>query len=86
MTIDRDVTSALSLELIHRGKERLITTAYRFFGLERPYIGGVGREAAPSSELVDQVEVLRRRYHESVAQLASLPVHGRAAVRLDLRA
>ena len=36
--IDRDGTSALSLELVHRGKERMVTTAYRFFGLERPYL------------------------------------------------
>ncbi|TMA24179.1 MAG: GGDEF domain-containing protein [Deltaproteobacteria bacterium] len=83
MTIDRDVTSALSLELVHRGKERLITTAYRFFGLERPYIGGVGREAPSSSELVDQVEVLRRRYHESVAQLASLTGRLRELAMID---
>src|SRR4051812_7767618 len=60
LSIDHDVTSALSLELVHRGKERLITTGYRFFSVDRPYIGGVGREA--STELVDQVEVLRRRY------------------------
>src|SRR5437762_12134815 len=83
MTIDRDVTAALSLELVHRGKERLITTAYRFFGLERPYIGGVGREAPSSSELVDQVEVLRRRYHESVAQLASLTGRLRELAMID---
>src|SRR5205814_10450736 len=43
MTIDRDVTSALSLELVHRGKERLITTAYRFFGLERSEERRVGK-------------------------------------------
>src|SRR5262249_60945712 len=67
-----DASFSLSLELTHRGRERLITTAYRFFGVERPYLAGVGREAATSSELVDQVDVLRRRYHESVSQLASL--------------
>jgi len=83
LSIDREVTSALSLELVHRGKERLITTAYRFFSLERPYIGGVGREAPPSSELVDQVEVLRRRYHESVAQLASLTGRLRELAMID---
>jgi diguanylate cyclase (GGDEF)-like protein len=83
LTIDRDSTAALSLELVHRGKERLVTTAWRFFGLERPYIGGVGRESASSSELVDQVEVLRRRYHESVSQLASLTGRLRELAMID---
>jgi diguanylate cyclase (GGDEF)-like protein len=83
LSIDRDATSALSLELVHRGKERLVTSAWRFFGLERPYIGGVGREAASSAELVDQVEVLRRRYHESVSQLASLTGRLRELAMID---
>ena len=83
LSIDRDATSALSLELVHRGKERLITTAWRFFGLEKPYIGGVGREAASSAELVDQVEALRRRYHESVSQLASLTGRLRELAMID---
>jgi len=83
LTIDRDSTAALSLELVHRGKERLVTTAWRFFGLERPYIGGVGRESASSAELVDQVEVLRRRYHESVSQLASLTGRLRELAMID---
>src|SRR5205823_14894934 len=66
LTMHQDGTFSLSLELVHRGRERLISTAYRFYGVERPYIAGVGRESATSSELVDQVDVLRRRYHESV--------------------
>ena len=76
-----DPTAALPLELVHRGKERLITTGYRFFSLDRPYLGGVGREA--STELVEQVEVLRRRYHESVAQLASLTGRLRELAMVD---
>jgi len=83
LSIDRESTAALSLELVHRGKERLVTTAWRFFGLEPPYLGGVGREAASSSELVDQVEVLRRRYHESVSQLASLTGRLRELAMID---
>ncbi|MCA1827503.1 MAG: GGDEF domain-containing protein [Myxococcales bacterium] len=83
LSIDREVTSALPLELVHRGKERLITTAYRFFGMERPYTGGVGREAPSSAELIDQVEVLRRRYHESVSQLASLTGRLRELATMD---
>jgi diguanylate cyclase (GGDEF)-like protein len=83
LSIDRDAAFSLSLELVHRGRERLITTAYRFFGLERPYIGGMGRESAHSSELVDQVEALRRRYHESVSQLASLTGRLRELAMID---
>jgi diguanylate cyclase (GGDEF)-like protein len=83
LSLDHDAAFSLSLELVHRGRERLITTAYRFYGLERPYIGGVGRESATSSELVDQVEALRRRYHESVAQLASLTGRLRELAMID---
>jgi diguanylate cyclase (GGDEF)-like protein len=83
LSIDRDGAFSLSLELVHRGRERLITTSYRFFGLDRPFIGGVGREAAQSSELVDQVEALRRRYHESVSQLASLTGRLRELAMID---
>jgi diguanylate cyclase (GGDEF)-like protein len=83
LSIDRDGDFSLSLELVHRGRERLITTSYRFFGLDRPFIGGVGRESAQSSELVDQVEALRRRYHESVSQLASLTGRLRELAMID---
>jgi diguanylate cyclase (GGDEF)-like protein len=82
LSIDRDSTAALALELVHRGKERLFSTSYRFFSLERPYLGAVGRESAPS-ELVGQVEILRRRYHESVAQLASLTGRLRELAMID---
>ncbi|HEY2028403.1 MAG TPA: GGDEF domain-containing protein, partial [Myxococcales bacterium] len=83
LSIDRDGAFSLSLELVHRGRERLIPTSYRFFGLERPHVGGVGRESAQSSELVDQVEALRRRYHESVSQLASLTGRLRELAMID---
>ena len=83
LALDHAATSALSLELVHRGKERLVTAAYRFIALEKPYVGGVGRESASSSELVDQVEVLRRRYHESVSQLASLTGRLRELAMID---
>jgi diguanylate cyclase (GGDEF)-like protein len=83
LSIDRDGAFSLSLELVHRGRERLITTSYRFFGLERPHIAAMGREAAHSTELVDQVEALRRRYHESVSQLASLTGRLRELAMID---
>jgi len=41
------------------------------------------RLAQPSAELVDQVEVLRRRYHESVSQLASLTGRLRELAMID---
>src|SRR5206468_12612730 len=58
-------------------------TTYRFFGVERPYLAAVGRESASSAGLVDQVEVLRRRYHESVSQLASLTGRLRELAMID---
>ena len=74
---------SLSLELVHRGRERLISSAYRFFALDKPYFGAVGRESPPSSDLVDQVDALRRRYHESVSQLASLTGRLRELATVD---
>ena len=84
LTMHQDGTFSLSLELVHRGRERLISTAYRFYGVERPYFAGVGRESATSSDLVDQVDVLRRRYHESVSQLASLTGRLRELAMIDV--
>jgi len=83
LSLHHDATFSLSLELVHRGRERLISTTYRFFGVERPYLAAVGRESATSSELVDQVDVLRRRYHESVSQLASLTGRLRELAMID---
>jgi diguanylate cyclase (GGDEF)-like protein len=83
LTMHQDGTFSLSLELVHRGRERLISTAYRFYGVERPYFAGVGRESAASSELADQVDVLRRRYQESVSQLASLTGRLRELAMID---
>ncbi len=83
LSLHHDVSFSLSLELVHRGRERLISTAYRFYGVDRPYLAGVGRESATSSELVDQVDVLRRRYHESVSQLASLTGRLRELAMVD---
>jgi len=83
LSLHNDGGPSLSLELVHRGRERLVTTVYRFYGVERPYLAGVGRESATSSELVDQVDVLRRRYHESVSQLASLTGRLRELAMID---
>ncbi len=83
LSMHHDAGFSLSLELVHRGRERLITTVYRFFGLERPFLAGVGRESATSSELVDQVDLLRRRYHESVSQLATLTGRLRELAQTD---
>ena len=83
LALDREATGVLALELVHRGRERLLPVSYRFFGLERPYLGGVGRESATSTDLVDQVEALRRRYQESVSQLASLTGRLRELAMID---
>jgi diguanylate cyclase (GGDEF)-like protein len=83
LSLDREATGALSLELVHRGRERLLTAAWRFFGLERRFVGGIGREAATGPDLVDQVEALRRRYQESVSQLASLTGRLRELAMID---
>jgi diguanylate cyclase (GGDEF)-like protein len=83
LSLHHEASFSLSLELVHRGRERLISTAYRFYGVERPYLAGVGRESATSTELVDQVDVLRRRYHESVSQLASLTGRLRELAMVD---
>ena len=83
LSLDGDATTALTLELIHRGRERLVTASYRFFALERPHVGGIGREVATGPDLVDQVEALRRRYQESVSQLASLTGRLRELARID---
>jgi diguanylate cyclase (GGDEF)-like protein len=83
LSLHHDASFSLSLELVHRGRERLISTGYRFFAVEQPYLAGVGRESATSSELVDQVDVLRRRYHESVSQLASLTGRLRELAMID---
>ena len=72
LSSDREGTSRLPLDLVHRGRERLIPTSYRFYPLEHPLTAGVGREGASDAGLVDQVATLNRRYQESLAQLASL--------------
>jgi diguanylate cyclase (GGDEF)-like protein len=72
LSSDREGASRLPLDLVHRGRERLIATSYRFFPLEHPVVAGVGREGASDAGHVDQVATLNRRYQESLAQLASL--------------
>ena len=69
---DQEGTSRMPLDLVHRGRERLIPTIYRFYPLEHPIVCGVGREGASDAGMVDQVATLNRRYQESLAQLASL--------------
>jgi diguanylate cyclase (GGDEF)-like protein len=83
LALDHEATGALALELVHRGRERLVSASYRFFGLERPYVAGAGRESATSPEMVDQVDALRRRYQESVSQLASLTGRLRELATVD---
>ena len=44
----RDATTSFGIELVHRGRERLVAATYRFYELERPYVAGIGRESAPA--------------------------------------
>ncbi len=67
---------------MHRGHERLISASWRFFGLDLQ-LGGIGRESATGLELADQVDGLRRRYQESVNQLASLTGRLRELATVD---
>jgi diguanylate cyclase (GGDEF)-like protein len=72
LALDQEAAHGLTVELVHRGKERMVAAAYRFFALERSIIAGIGREAAHGLEAADQVDALKRRYQESVSQLATL--------------
>ncbi len=73
IAFDRDAgSSPLGLELIHRGHQRLVTASWRFFALELGQLAGIGRESQTGLDLSEQIEMLRRRYQESMNQLASL--------------
>src|SRR5438128_10322910 len=49
LSLHHDATFSLSLELVHRGRERLISTSDRVFDVERPYPHAGGGEAATSA-------------------------------------
>ena len=61
MALDRDAAQAFSLDLTHRGRDRLVPATYRFFALEGPLVAGLGHEMPVTNGLVDQVEALRRQ-------------------------
>ena len=81
--LDREATTALSLELTHRGRERLVPASYRFFELEEPYVVGLGREMPATEGLADQVDALKRRHSEMLAQLAAMTGRLRELARND---
>jgi diguanylate cyclase (GGDEF)-like protein len=85
VAFDRDAAAApIGIELLHRGHERIISASWRFFGLEaRQQLGGIGRESSTGMDLADQVDGLRRRYQESVNQLASLTGRLRELAMVD---
>jgi len=83
MALDRDATQAFSLDLTHRGRDRLIPATYRFFALEWPLLAGLGHEMPVTNGLVDQVEALRRRHSEMLAQLAAMTGRLRELARND---
>jgi diguanylate cyclase (GGDEF)-like protein len=83
LALDQEAAHGLTVELVHRGKERMVAAAYRFFALERSTIAGIGREAAHGLEGADQIEALKRRYQESVSQLATLTGRLRELAMID---
>jgi diguanylate cyclase (GGDEF)-like protein len=83
MGLERDATEAFSLELTHRGRDRLIPAAYRFFALEGPLVAGLGREVPITEGLADQVDSLKRRHSEMLAQLAAMTGRLREMARND---
>jgi diguanylate cyclase (GGDEF)-like protein len=83
MGLERDATEAFSLELTHRGRERLVPATYRFFELEGPLIAGLGREMPLTEGLADQVDALKRRHSEMLAQLAAMTGRLRELARND---
>jgi diguanylate cyclase (GGDEF)-like protein len=83
LSIDRDATHGLTVELVHRGRERMVATTWHFYALDRPNVAGVGRETAHGSDLADQVEVFKRRYQESLSQLATLTGRLRELATID---
>ena len=68
MGLERDATQAFALELTHRGRDRLVPATYRFFELEGPLVAGLGREMPVTEGLADQVEALKRRHSEMLAE------------------
>jgi diguanylate cyclase (GGDEF)-like protein len=83
LNLEHDATEAFSLDLTHRGRERLIAATYRFFELEAPYVALLGRETPATEGLADQVEALRRRHTEMLGQLAAMTGRLRELARND---
>jgi len=83
MALERDATQAFSLELTHRGRDRLIPATYRFFALDGSQVAGLGREIPLTEGLADQVGALKRRHSEMLAQLAAMTGRLRELARND---
>jgi diguanylate cyclase (GGDEF)-like protein len=86
ITLGHEGAEALGVELVHRGRERLVTAAWRFYGAgpeSAPVTFGIGREIGQGQDLADQVEAYRRRYQESMSQVASLTGRLRELATID---
>jgi diguanylate cyclase (GGDEF)-like protein len=83
LSLERDSGVAFNLDVMHRGRERLVPATYRFYGLEKPFVAGLGREIAATGDLADQVDALRRRHQEMLSQLASMTGRLRELARND---
>jgi len=83
LALERDSGVAFNLDVVHRGRERLVPATYRFYALEKPFVAGLGREIAATENLADQVDALRRRHQEMLSQLASMTGRLRELARND---
>jgi diguanylate cyclase (GGDEF)-like protein len=86
LALDEQGASALTVELVLRGRERLINASWRFFALEegqRRQMGGLGRETGPGHDLAAEIDALKRRYQESMSQLAALTGRLRELAMID---
>ena len=83
LALERDSGVAFNLDVMHRGRERLVPATYRFYALEKPFVAGLGREIAATEDLADQVDALRRRHQEMLSQLASMTGRLRELARND---
>jgi len=83
LALERDSGVAFNLDVMHRGRERLVPATYRFYALEKPFVAGLGREIAATEDLADQVDALRRRHQEMLSKLASMTGRLRELARND---
>src|SRR5437764_15421581 len=61
LALERDSGVAFNLDVMHRGRERLVPATYPFYALVKTFVAGLGREIAGTEDPADQVYALRPR-------------------------